>query len=584
MATFKQKIQFAYSLAGVGSLALGGESAAAYPIYDWNIDGDSYEGSVVTIDFGVTALGLTDAARDADFQERLLALANLEYNDGDVGITGTAEFSFTNISGTIAAGVLTIVDDDAGGQFADTQLGLPIDIEGVGSFAITGRTDTNTVTCQLPPELTPTANFTGKNARIGYDIFRVHHASVTGGYFARTSVSELPSEVAGRTHRSYRLTVRVEQPATDTVNDPGGRRHASIGVSQGFNDLQVLNVDVVYTPTKASETTNLSARVNFVANVDTYAATVTLGLGGTWKKLDRAFSEPDSNGTLRGRLRFSEQNFPDTASSFVDDATIRNAVVSFRRVDPVQFGLAQTAPVEVEITYSAWIPKATATWDGLLSVYQDTIKRHLLDSVETEFGGSSILIGESFQPIVSSNQIVARMRVFVRPSSSILEFDKFIVYNLDTNIDTFEKYSGVQHDYREFTATPVVSSNVTARIVRLGAPVNDNVDIMKGPQTPSGDQVNASISTGWQVPGQPPFPDDIIAGDNPQWLPRPAFIRHRPGFWGYDIDRKSKRVMVTESLYSLNWLWGTAERIGFVQDLEPFGPEIDPEDQFDFPL
>lgn len=556
---FRRLSSIAYGAPDVGCLVLGGENDQTFPVYDWKPIADSYGESGVMVEFGIIA---TDAST---FKAARAALKNLRSNSGDLGVAAAADLSFSNLSGVVAGTTLTITDDAAGGQFSDSNLGMPIDIEGVGSYQITGVTSSDVVTCKLPVGLTAPSNFSAKNGQVGHEILRVHHASVTGGYFARTKLVEVPDSQSNIYHRRYRLEITFERSADDGTRDPSGRRFATFAVSQGPAELRVAVFEGFYTPTTASDTSNDTARANYEAGVDTWITTILTALAGSWKPVDRDFSEPDENGTLRFRVRYDERNFPDTASASVNNTLIRNPRVSFTRVHNVNSGHPSIRPVMVRITYSCSVPKGSKTWDQLASVWRDTIKPHLLTSVSTEFGGTVIETGvEQLTPYVTSSALEASMIVIVQgTASNVVSFSKLTLYSLSPREtrDLREEQTGEQHDYQNFGATPIITASVLVSVSRFGSLSDSGIEKLVGPQAPSSDVAGGSSTDGWQVPGSPPYPDSVTNGASPRWNLMAANLQPSIDYLGFDADGRSRRQVISTGVYLTRWIWGRVRQI-----------------------
>jgi len=550
----KRNISLAYGHPSLGAVVLGGENSG-YSIKNYNVD-KTYEAISVVADFHVH--GATQDAYDI----LKAGLANLRHNSGDLGITAEASVTRTNLTVAVAAGVLTVTDAASGGLFTDAHIGLPIDIEGVGSFQIATRTNSNVVTCRLAPELTAPSNGTGKTGYIGYAIDRVVQRGTVGGYFGRSRCFELGDADDTDTRRLWRLEARFEAPATDATNDAGGRRQASFAVAEGPSGLRLLRFSGSYTPKTASDTTTTTAQTNFEANIDTFTATIRVALGGTWAELDRNFSEPDERGTLTFTMNYEELYFPESASA-TDDADIAGAQVSFARVSSWEVGLPGTiTPSLIAVEYSSSIAKAN-TWDELMDVWRTKIKPHLITSIETMFGSGATIRAEQVVPIVSSSRIAASLRVFVRGSGSdILAWEKEVGYSITPNADTRNVFSGKLHDYTEFSPSPTITGTVTIAVIRVGGSLKSGSEILAQPQGAGGDDVRDGAREVFQAPGPPPFPSSLVDAPGVKWNYRVATATHSPIHWGADRDTVSMKLRITRSVYSSFWLWGTITQQG----------------------
>ena len=552
----KRKQAIAYGRAGLGALVIGGENNDSFDLVSYQPTLKSYSSDNISVTFFVH--GDTEAA----FKANTEALVNLQHNSGDFSVTGDTSVAFTNLSYTVSSNELTVTDDDANGAFLDSQLGLPLDIEGVGSFQIKSVTSSDIVVCQLPPELAAPTPASGQSGRIGLSILRYHDASATSGYFGRTSIREMEDPGNSRLRQLYGFDVTYQKPATDSTNDPGGRREASFLISETDAGIQSGVFTGLYTPTKIDDTSSNTARTNFATSAQTWAASVIATLTGAWEILNQSYSEPDENGTLKFMLTYREINFPDTATS-TDSSLIRNAFVSFSRSSSSKIGAPIIRPSIVDITYSSALPKSGTTWTQLPTRYKTLIKAHLLSSARTAFGGTAVVISEAFNIFPHVSKIEARMRCFLRGSGSdIIEFSKFIDYGIDPRNDTRDKHDNTFHSYTEFSNGPVITANTVVEVIRIGEPLNTGVAIMAAPQAAAADLVNATNLDVWQVPGPPPFPPALVG--NAEWNARPGRVRHSPEFWGYDPDSRSSRIRVTRSIYVLSWLWGNIEKQGLV--------------------
>jgi len=547
----KRKQALSYGRAGLGALVIGGENNDDFDLIEYTYRQDTYETLLVTASFFVSGT-------EATFPVNVSALNNLKHNSGDLGITGDTNVTFVNLTTAVSSNDLTVTDAAANGFFLATHIGLSIDIDGVGSFQIKSFTSTDEVVCQLPPELTAPTPSTGQAGRIGQDVLRCHDASATEGYFGRTSLQEAIGDPGNsKLRRKYVFTVRFETPATDAANDPGGRRTSRFNISETDGQVKSGTFQGSYTPTNIDATTSTTARANFEANAETWAAGVITTIGGTWEILTRVYSEPDENGTLEFQLSYRELNFPDTASG-TDSALIRSAFTTFSRASSWQHGIPGTRPSVVNVGYTSSLPKDGTTWSQIPTRWKALIKGHLLASVRTAFGGSSVVLNENFTIFPHASKMQARMSVFIRDAGSdIISFQKIIQYGLDPRKETRDRNDGVIHSYTEFSNGPMITANVITEVLRVGSPVDSGSVILDGPQSSSADVVNSSNTNVWQTPGEPPFPPSLVG--SAKWNPRPARVRHSPEFWGADIDGRSQRIETTRSVYVVTWLWGNIE-------------------------
>ena len=159
----RQTDAIAYGHPDKGGIVIGGRNNTAYTLGDDWVDSSDGERLSVTTTFWVHG----DATVSID--DRVAALAALEYASGNLGITGAdsvgRECDLTQDSDKL---VLTLT---TGVFFTAADVGLPIHITGVGSFQITEWVSDYVVKCRIPSPLSVPSPATDKACWIGA-IFR----------------------------------------------------------------------------------------------------------------------------------------------------------------------------------------------------------------------------------------------------------------------------------------------------------------------------------------------------------------------------------------------------------------------------
>ncbi len=542
----KRHSSLAYGSPALGALVVGGENNDKFSLVDVGLD-QSYEQVVVTASIRVFGHGATPKERAADLVTNVSALQDLLHHSGNFGFSAGGDILDTAASLAIGGGKILVTASSA--VFTASMVGQALDVEGVGSFqieSIAGAVATCTPSSILP---LPSAA-AGLTIRVGEAIIRTNEAARTTGYRCRVGLVRSQDARDHRYRRTYSLSFRFEGPA-DSSLDGGGRRAAGISVTTDASGRRVAAFSGTFTGIGASD-----AVAQYTANVGGWVTPILTGLGSTFEKVDENISYDDEKAILRFRLIYQEVIYPESEGTF-NVAGIKNASVSMARRQVALHGLPSIkAPTFVQVNYSASLDKDLVPHGSVMGFYASTIKPHLLGQINSKFGDPAIIIQEIVTPLFADSQISVFMDVQIKQDTPQLSFQKTVSYGLASQREFRQRWKSAPHKYTTFTPGPRIMAAVRVSETRLGQPVHEGAGIFSSePEFPPGGALDEGNADQFQVPGTPPFPDEIL-GDGNQWILIDGNVEHSPLFRGDDVEALGRKDLVVTSMYQTTWIWG----------------------------
>ena len=597
-----QREAMAYGSPSYGAIVFGGENSGTFTLYDWTFAEDLNSRS--------TSAQLAVHAADNDTMRARLDAARdaLQASSGNAAITVGADRTFTgNIT---VAGQLVTFTRTAGSTFVEVDLGLPLHITGVGSYAVTRRVSASVVEMKLAPGLTAPSAATGVSASLGEVLVRCvdkDSAGVlekAGGYRARTSVSRSPDPEDDQQRRALSFSAQFERPAGEVRVESGQEHRRSAQVARTISPEGLGRVTFSGTVTAGQDASGdgQEARALLTTAVNTWVASqlVALFSGATMELVDpRADSWDDEGALLTFQRGYQEMNFPNLDSA-VDDPRITGAQVSFSRSYENTHGIRKgRQPFTVSVSYSAGItatgPDATS-YEDIDVLWTKTIKPFLMARLKAIFGGTAVIMGGT-DPVIDpvSSRISAQLAVLVSDSgSNVYSYSRTTSMKLDERMEIDDVWDGLPNTYVLWTPGQRITGVVTVNVMQLGDPErlqgsggagggNSLADLsglgsggtffsggsislgLGGMMGVFGGSADADAQTSpgryeaFPIPGNPskffaPKGKSLIGG-NGRWLCLGRSASETPQYWGEDPDGQGNRVKVTTTNFQADYLW-----------------------------
>lgn len=579
----KQQETVAYGHPEFGGIVFGGEKPSdGYSLEQWDFtdDDDSYK---ATVDFYVYG-----ADKD-DFASKMIGLKSAVRSSGNLAITNGVKTTRT-IDATVAAQLLTITLT-AGASFTAFDLGMPIDLVGVGTFQITEVVGASVVECLIPTGITAPAPAVGLTATIGHTHFAAVDNPNKDGFLASADIDRAPDGDDDDLRRKFRFTVTIGKPASKSRAAAfGNRRKGFYRVSTGGDGLKTLSFRGVYTAGDGANA--IAAYSAAVTGFAGWVATVTAAFVGTTGPFEivgqDSYEVDDEVGLLTFTGARTQVNFPETADE-VDSGLISGTQVGFTRSIDMVHGLPNIhKPYVVSISYSTNVDAAQTPYTGILSLWTNTIKPHLLNQASNMFGTVLVILSETSPAIdAGNNKLAASLSLLVSQSgSTIYQYRKTVTYDYDERISDDTLHDGIPNTYATWTPGAATTGSVVVAVTQLGQPqtgqgvsgglfgnfgiggvspgVTGGLGIFgggKGPLQISFDGgEGASKDDKATKPSKFPFPGDpnLVLDNLPgvgNWKSRRKQVRITPEFWGEDPEGIGASIDVSFSIYSQSFRW-----------------------------
>ena len=467
----QQFTSFAFGNSTNGGFVIGGENAGKqYTLVDWF---PSYNETQVSVSIDFWIQGDTDA----EFKNNLTAVKGIMRNTQIMGITTKPTDRKITVDLTLSTRELTLTKT-AGDAFASTDLGLPVEIYGVGSFQITTFTSTSVVTCEIAPTLTLPTAATGKIARIGTNFLRVEESTHTNGFRSRSTLSEDPDQDSSTRRKRYSLEVNFERPASDVRGTAyAQRREASYRVFTAPSGIRMAEFSGSYTAGGGS-----TATANYSSGVTTWINSIITVLTGDWGKASQdMYSVDDENHIISFTATRREIGFDQSAAGADHDA-IENAEVSMSISYDNTHGLkGHNSPGVVTIDYKSEIVRSEATEAAVRTLWTGTIRPHLIAKCKAIFGSGSAIVESGMEPGIDlqANTISATMRVMLPGTGSkIIDYQRVADYSLDGRLVFRDIHDGKSSTFNSWDPGSVIEANISISITKLKGKI--------GPGTGSG--------------------------------------------------------------------------------------------------
>ena len=582
----KQRETVAYGHPDFGGIVFGGERPNKdYSLEQWDFteDDESYK---ITVTFYVYG------DDKADFVSKIRALEAGARNSGNIAITSGVSVTRT-VDITSAAQVVTITRT-TGAVFTSFDLGMPIDLEGVGTFQITRFVSGSVVEARVVDGLTVPANASGLTATIGHTHFAAVDDPDKDIYLARAEIDRSPDGDDDDLRRRFIFTVTAGKPASKArASGFGNRKKAFYKVSTGGDGLKSITFRGVYTAGDGENA--LAAYNNATTGFQAWVATVTAAFVGTTGPFEiegkDSFEVDDEEGLLSFGGTRRQVNFPETATE-VNSGLISGTQVRFTRSLDLVHGLPNIhKPYLVQLSYSTQVDAAQTPYEDILALWRSTIKPHLLNEAANIFGTVLVILNETSPAIdAANNRLGAGMTVLVSKSgSSIYQYRKTVTYDFDEKITDDDLHDGLPNTYASWTPQANTSASVIVAITQLGQPqggqgvrgsggglfsgfgfggisggISGGLGLFGGGKEPlaisfepGGGAKRDDKATGpekYPTPGDPNLILDNLPGPG-QWSLRRRRARVIPEFWGEDPEKIGASIDVSFSVYTSIFRW-----------------------------
>jgi len=579
----KQHETIAYGHPEFGGIVIGGENAGlSYSLDQWDFTSDDVNYKVV-IDFFVHGSNATD------FAKKMETLEEISRNSGNIAIT-TGIKTIRTVDVAVVSRTLTITKT-AGASFVAADVGMPIDLVGIGSFQITAFVGVSVVTVLVPGTIDVPIASVGTTANVGHRHFAGIDGNTNDIFLSRSEYERSPDGDDDALRRKFRFSVSLGKPASAVrAASFGNRRQATYSVSIGGEQLRTILFKGTYTKGDARDAVANyeEATTGFAAWITTITASFTPAI---FQIIGRDSYETDDE---KGLLNFTavrvEQKFPDTALNF-NDVGISGAQIRMTRSLDLVHGLPGVSkPYIVQISYSSVIDSTVTSYDEIPLLWRNSIKGHLITQAEAMYGRVMIILNEQgpgVDPV--TNTLAASMSVLVSKSgSNIYQYRKTISYSFDERFTDDTIHDTNKNTYASWSPGSQTFATVRVTVTKLGQPdgilgqgetgffgigaeplqISFEERGTNKPDLPSkfeqypepGDPkkiLGSEVGDGiWQKRrrfGQSEVGDGI-------WQKRRRFGQISPEFWGEDPDKIGKAIDVSFAVYGQVFLWVSADK------------------------
>jgi len=453
----KQKERIAYGRPDFGGIVIGGENNTRFTLGDDWID--DFDGDKITV---ATSFWVHGTA--SEIEERVASLKALVQDLGNLGITGA---DLTTFQGDLSLSARDVVLDVPSAPFTEEMIGLPVDVEGVGSFQITEFVNTTQVKCLQPQPLALPASASTLNMTVGI-IFR-HHNEVkkTGGINGRGRVTHVPSIDNEPGRRRFNLLLTFTAPAEDFRGDGNNRQKGRIQFRDPAGCPRAALFTGSYTAADAAQALTI-----FNAEVTSYVAAnmlALLGTGVSWEKVGDDILDFDDN---KNELNFTliRQEIPVAQS--VDDfdhSAISNANITINVTQDYQHGLSGiTPPSIVNVGYTCVLVRGQFKNEDIDELWNETVYPHLVGLVES-FEKSTVVVFQnehSYQPTTCRLSGVVRA-VLTDTGDSIINYQRTVNYALGRRKTFRDVWDGVDYSLIESSPGPIILAVVSVRYTEI---------------------------------------------------------------------------------------------------------------------
>ncbi len=399
-------------------------------------------------------------------------------------------------------------------------------------------------------------------------LYSFTEAAKTFAYRARTNLVSIDDPKDHKLRRTFIFQIMATRPA-DSIADEGGRRAASINVSQDPTGRKSVTISGIYTAIDDGGVRDAVA--SFTVEFSTFATDVLSLIPGDFDQLPVQYQYDDERAELTFSASYLEQDVPeqiDTGSGVFNDA-IKDQNIIFARRSRWSIGLpGLIVPSVVEVNYNAGIDRTVVDHTDLVDFYKDTIKPHIINQVKLKFGSQfGIIIREELVNFrLDGSGVSVFMQILLKRSETdLVRFTKVVTYRLSTQKDIRNRWTGFNHDYTTFTPGPRILGEIQVVEIVLGPPNYTGMEDLLISTPASGGPIDETNGNSFQRPSEPPFPDALTGkgdGANRGWILLGAEARSIPDFEGSDEESVDGRAttQVTTSVYSTAWLWGREVR------------------------
>ena len=236
----KQRETVAYGHPEFGGIVFGGER----PNQDFSLE--QWDFAEEDESYKVTAEFYIYGDDKADFVSKLRALEAAVRNSGNIAITTGVAVTRT-VDVTVAAQLVTITRT-AGAVFTTFDLGMPIDLVGVGTVQVTNFVSGSVVEALIPAGLTPPGAAAGLTATIGHTHFAAVDDPDKDIYLARADIDRAPDGDDDDLRRRFIFSATFGKPASKArAAEFGNRQKGFYSVTTGGDGLKRVIFRGVYT-------------------------------------------------------------------------------------------------------------------------------------------------------------------------------------------------------------------------------------------------------------------------------------------------------------------------------------------------
>jgi len=516
-----------------GTYTIGGESTVAFPLDEINFE-ESYPTASFNVGFLIrassqSALNTAELAMRAAFRQK----------SKNLGVTWGSR-----ITGTDGVAVGTTTFTAATGTFASSDIGLPLNVEGRGSYQITAVGGATTITVA-----SAITSGTGLTWRVGYKQVQVTPALRTLGGFVRATISKPGGPRDTKLSRYFRLSVMWRLPA-DNSGD-AYRQEASISCAWSGARQATVTFQGTYTAGGGA-----TALANYLASSPAFYTTWlgTFGITYYEKSSEVVSSVDDENESTAFSASFRQILSPGQSLAALDNSSIVSDNIQFTRTATYSHGKGPgfMAPVRGSLSYSCEVDSTITGPAALKALYTATIKPFLLSKAASLLGGTPIIESETFSFGTSSNHIQAQLQVLLAGiGNDLLSYDETVSFHLDEQWTLRKRWDKRQDTYNRHSPGHRITANRTISTTGFSKDSGVGSSVAAGPT--SRDSGSASGADTSDLFGAPPASFEAAGG---------AWLRDSEGqnlgrhFIGYDADFQGqvRPIWTVGRQYSYIWV------------------------------
>jgi hypothetical protein len=303
----------------------------------------------------------------------------------------------------------------------------------------------------------------------------VTHAG-TLAFNADCSIAKRGSEDDTALSRRYAIEVAFDLAYTESGKN--GRHASKVQVLETDARRKRLVLSGAFTALGSN-----TAFEQYLASIDTYAASIQTALGGTWEGPFDVKADLDDNyaaaaGNKLGRLltysRTYEELIYNQSKGTLDDVRLRRQVLEISKAleAPGDYGPGGTPVLRLQrgtVKYAAAVDK-TQTQD-LKGIYESTVKPFLIDEAAKAFGTNAMAL-VFHEPTLdrAQNRIACSMQVLAASSSGLIQSTIVTRDEDDAGKTLVAVWDDDPYSKEEFQGPKTLRRTVTQTYTVLGPP------------------------------------------------------------------------------------------------------------------